>query len=186
MRHPPFPRRQSANSSTSSRSSSATGSACSLPSSERQRAFSFRRHLRQEVALEQPKVAAQLPTGGDVSTPCPCVSMALFARRADAARWSHRRKQAAPKDGLRLATTNRTSACRAGFLSPAHRFLDQLNKATYGRKIHDANRPKSWSGEALIGPRNNDDQDNMDDRQRGNSHPKPRLPPQVPERSDSE
>ena len=39
-----------------------------------QRAFSFRRYLRREVALQQPKVAAQLPTGGNVSTPCPCVA----------------------------------------------------------------------------------------------------------------
>ena len=39
-----------------------------------QRAFSFRRYLRREVALQQPKVAAQLPTGGDVSYPCPCVA----------------------------------------------------------------------------------------------------------------
>ena len=29
-------------------------------------------YLRQEVALRQPKVTAQLPAGGDVSLPCPC------------------------------------------------------------------------------------------------------------------
>jgi len=55
-----------------------------------QRAFSFRRHLWQEVALQQPKVAAQLPAGGDVSYTCPCVSMALFARCATAADGSPR------------------------------------------------------------------------------------------------
>ena len=34
--------------------------------------FSFRRCFSVSVTLRQPKVTAQLPTGGDVSTPCPC------------------------------------------------------------------------------------------------------------------
>jgi hypothetical protein len=38
----------------------------------RQRACSLRHRKPREVALQQPKVAAQLPTGGDVSYPCPC------------------------------------------------------------------------------------------------------------------
>ena len=38
----------------------------------RQRACSLRHRKPREVALQQPKVAAQLPSGGDVSTPCPC------------------------------------------------------------------------------------------------------------------
>jgi len=37
----------------------------------RQRACSLRHRQPREVALQQPKVAAQLPTGGDVSTPLP-------------------------------------------------------------------------------------------------------------------
>jgi len=40
--------------------------------------------------------------GGVVSSPCPCASMALFARRADTAHGSPNSQQAAPKDGLRL------------------------------------------------------------------------------------
>jgi hypothetical protein len=52
--------------------------------------FFFRRCFSVSVTLRQPKVTAQLPTGGDVSHPCPCVSMALFVGRTDAAGWSHR------------------------------------------------------------------------------------------------
>jgi len=67
-----------------------------------QRAFSFRRYLRQEVALQQPKVAAQLPTGGDVSCPCPCRRYGAFRWPRQGCRRKPQMQQAAPKDGSQL------------------------------------------------------------------------------------
>ena len=77
------------------------------------------------------------------------------------------------------------SAWRASRITPAHCFLNQFDEPTNGRKIRDADRPKSWGREALVAPRNEDYQHHMNDRQRGDSHPKPRLPSLVPERPDA-
>ena len=65
----------------------------------RQRACSHRHRQPREVALQQPKVAAQLPAGGDVSYPCPCVAWTFFARRAEDARWSRRSSKLPRKNG---------------------------------------------------------------------------------------
>jgi len=50
-------------------------------------------------ALIRAAMCALMRGGGVVSTPLPMRSMALFARRAEDAEGSLRRKQAAPEDG---------------------------------------------------------------------------------------
>jgi len=86
------------------------------------------------VPAQEPQVAAQLPTGGDVSLLKPMRSSVLFGQRRVTAVYSRKRSMAASKGG-HAGAERRLSAASADRYGPIHGAACSLTRLVSMREI---------------------------------------------------